>query len=106
VRAFFGKPANFRRWRSFDGDGVTKQVLDLQSAIEDRKLTVPVVQRREQWFPNPDGSPLRVGKAFPEVVSKRQNQPLADNYLATTGNAKQLLAEASYPGGYDLLWLV
>jgi len=67
---------------------------------------VPVVQRKERGFPNPDGSPLRVVNPFPEAASKRQNQPLADNYLATIGDAKQLLAEASYLGGYDLLWLV
>ena len=44
-----------------------------------------------------------MGNPFLKAASKRQNQPFADNYLATTGNAKQLLAEASYLDGYDLL---
>src|SRR5439155_16321369 len=70
-------------------DGVAQQLLDLQSLIDVRKScidSVPVVQRIERGFPNPNASLCNQGSSFRGAASNCQTLPVADNYLAISGN--------------------
>jgi len=61
----------------------------IQAVYSSTAYLVPVVQRREQGFPNPGCSPSHEGIASPEAAKKHQDQPVGDNYLATNGDGME-----------------
>jgi hypothetical protein len=50
-------------------------------------LSVPVVQRKEQGFPNPIGFPRVKETNSVQNARNRQLMPKLDNYLAISGDA-------------------
>src|SRR5258707_2526483 len=68
--------------------------------------TVPVVQRKEQGFPNPDGSPLHAGKPLSQSCQQAPESAIRRQLSGDNCRCETIVSQVEELGGYYLLWLV
>ena len=67
----------------------------------------PVVQRREQGFPNPERFSSARGKTpFLKLPAKAPESAIRRQLSGDNWRRETIVAESGYPGVYYLLWLV